>query len=749
MNIRVLLIIIGVVLHPVVSLWAQQDAVRLQEVSVAEALATINERYPDNSIHFVRNELDTVRVGSVIVKGQDLLDDLTRLVAPYPIRLKIFGNHIFVEYKRQKPAWGNLPLALNTTDEEVAFSRMLHEVTVLQSLPSLDMNGSTMTLRIADTPLAVAGSAYDLLGYLPGIQLGVPGTVIRIDGKTVTSYSELTELDSEDIERIDYSDQPLFCTRQGVVIDIRTHRTREDGYGIQTASQYSQGERGRAMQQVKSNLHRDRWDLQASGTYRYEGIDKDLTVNQCKFQDRYEQNTFHLNLASEYQLSKQLTVGLQYQLLTLLNPVRQSRDNLLFVFDEKNMMWESNMSNMQSICHWQLDYQPQHDLNVFAKSSWGQWDANVAMSLYHDGVELSEANAIQTVIEHRSNEVRNTLWAVKADLQRPIGRGRLQLRAEYSHTERDDRYHRPDSLLQNSCLRRQNRVSGSVAYHQPLGQGEGTVGLLVEDIDTYSDFQKVFPFVHYGIGRGTKLSLSYALRSSMPTYGQTNGFAYHNIERLGVEGEPNLCPSLSHHVQLKAQWGGFFGVVGWQRVKDYIGQSIESKNEEFVVSYHNLDVANLYSATLHYRHSLRSWTSQYTVSLMGQQLTDNGRRFDEPIVGLQWNNQIQLPFSLTALLTASYQTSGHEGISWRRQTGQLGCSLVKESKNWTLQLKADDLLRTGFEHTVYYGKDSEYSRRCYADNQRVQLTLRIHLGSLSRHSLQTLQAGASERKRLF
>lgn len=753
MSWRSILIIIGILLHPAVSLWAQQDALRFHNVSVADALTSINEHYPDNSIHFVRNELDTLRITTVSIKGQDVLDDITRIIDHFPISLKIFGNHIFVEYKHDKTMPGNIPFLSSSAEEDIAFARILQEVMVSQSYPQLDMDGSMMSLRIADTPLSLAGSASDLLYYLPGIQLEAPGTMIRIDGKPVTSYSELAELDSEEVERIDYTDQPQFSSRQHTVINIHTNRRHEDGYGIHMASQYSQGIRGRAMQLVKTNVRQGEWELQASGTYRYDGILKKLSVNQSKFEDSYEQNSFHLNLGSEYRLSPCLTLGVQYQLLSMLNPVRQKRDNLIFNFDEHNMSWVSNLSNlqsMQSIRDWQLDYQPMHDLNVYLKSRLGRWEVNAAGSFYHDGVNLSELDLTQLVADHRSNNILNTLWAMKVEANRPLWHGYLQMMAEYGYTDRQDIYHRSDMIPTSSLLRRQQRWSGSMAYRRQIRRVNATMGLLLEHIDTYRDFQHAYPFANLSyLGQEVRFTLAYAMRSSMPTYGQTNGYTYHNIEMLGVEGQPNLMPSLSHHLTLKTQIHNFVGQIGWQKVTDFIAQSIESKNGEFVVNYRNIDAANLYSAMLNYHHSLRHWSSQYTVTLQTQQIEDDGQSFNQPIFGLQWNNQWQFPYGITAMLNASYHSSGHEGTIWNDQTGQVGFSLVKEARNWTLQLRADDLFRTSSMRTIYYGKDSEYSRRCYADNQRIQLTLRINLGTLSRKNMSLpVSAGRAERERL-
>ncbi len=762
MNVRwLLLVIMAMCLYPAVPLWAQQDALRFHDVSVADALTTINEHYPDNSIHFVRNELDTLRIASLTVKGQDVLDDLTRIVGPYPIGIKIFGTHIFVEYRHERQALGGIiPMPPVRVDDDIAYERVLHEVMVSQTLPMLDVEGSVLSLRIADTPLAVAGSAYDLLAYLPALPLGTPGTVIRIDGKPVTSYNELTELDSAEVDRIDYSDQPQSNSRQHAIIDVRTHRKREDGYGLHMASQYSQGQRGRAMQLVKTNIHQGRWDLQLSGAYRYDGIDKELTINRNQFRDRYEQNSFHLNLGSEYRLGSHATLGLQYRFLSMLNPIRQKRVNLIFDFDPGNS-WgmggnlhyqESGTQSLQRIRDWQLDYQPQHDLSLYLKASWHQWDVNAAASYYHDGVELGEVDATTGLLpEHRSNEVLNTLWAVKADAQRPFWHGRLHLMAEYSHTGRDDVYHRANTQpATTSYLRRQNRWSGSLSYRRQVDRVEGAIGVLAEAVDTYPDFPVAFPFADVSLlGSRSRLSLSYAMRSSMPTYGQTNGFAYHNIEMLGIEGEPDLRPSLSHHLQLKALAGRFYGTIGWQRVSDYIAQNVENRDQgEYVASFHNIDVANLYTASINYHHTLQQWNSQYAVSFHGQQLHFGQREFGRPIVRLQWNNQVQLPYGITALLNAAYHTSGHVGATWQQQSGQVDLALIKETRNWTLQLRADDLLHTATTRTIYYGKGSEYNRRCYTDNQRIQLTLRINLGSLSRHSLRSLNAGSSERERL-
>ena len=751
MNLRIFLIIIGLLLHPAVPLLSQQDVLRFHNVSVADALATINNHYPDNNIHFVRNELDTLLIDNITVKGQDILDDITRVITGQPIGIKIFSNHIFVEYNHQKQSYGNIPRLINKEDDDIAFARILHEVMVNEDYPFLDFDGSVVNFRIAGTPLSVAGSAFDLLYHIPGFQIGMSGAVIRIDGKTVTSYSELSELDSEDVERIDYSDQPQFSSRQNIIIDIRTNRKRENGYGIHSASQYSQGERGRAMQLVKTNYHQEGLDLQVGGTYRYDGIDKDLSINQCSFRDRYEQNSFHLNLGGEYRMSDKVSFGMQYQNFAMLNVIRQNRDNLIFDFDPKNMKWannEENMKTMMSISSWQLDYKPLHNMNLYFMSALGNWSLNMVTSYYHDGVRLSEDKSIEPVYEEqRYNELQNTLWAVKADAQRPLWNGRLHLITEYAYTGREDIYQRRDSS--SNLMRKQNRWSGSISYRRKFGWSEGTMGLLLETIDAANDFHKAYPFAGISyLGDRKKLSLSYAMRSSLPTYSQSNVFTYHNIEMLGVEGEPNLRPSIVHHLQLKFQNGSFYGAIGWQRVSDYIAQSVESKGNEFFVNYSNIDRANLYSAIINYHRSIRLWTTQFTAALRGQEIEFESYTFDNPFAEFNWHNQFQFPSGIIAMLDASYHTSGDVGTSWQRHSGQMDISLTKETKHWTLQLKAEDLLHSTTTRTIYYGTDSEYSRQCYSDNRRIQLTFRINLGTLSRHTLSSLKAGETERERM-
>lgn len=731
MNMRVLLIIIGLLIQPAAFVWAQQDVLRFHDVSVADALTAVNEHYPDNSIHFVRNELDTLRITSLSVKGQDVLDDINHIIGKFPIRIKIFGTHIFIEYMREKKVLGNLSFLPVAEDEDIAYSRILHEVMVSQTLPLLDMNGTMMSLRITDTPLALAGSAYDLLYYLPDVQIGTPGTIIRIDGKTVTNYSELTELDSEEVDRIDYSDLPQYSSRQNNIIDIRTHRKREDGYGIHMASQYSQGDRGRAMQLVKTNVHHGRWDIQASGTYRYDAMSKDLNINQNSFRDRYDQNSFHLNLGGETRIAQNFTLGVQYQLFSMVDPIKQERAFFTTNFDPSNLAGLGNahflLSSKPGVRNWQLDNQPQHDMNVYLKTSLGAWDMNAVATFYNDGTKISEDTEIMDEKpDHRSNEIKNTLWSVRADAGRPLWNGRLQFMGEYAYTGREDRYYRQD--YSDALKRERKRRSGSVSYRKQIGKIEGLLGILYETIDVAPDLQKIYPFATFSyLDNKQKVLLSYARRSSLPTYGQTNSYAFHNVEILSVKGDPLLRPSVIDHLQLKYMRGSFYGAMSWQHVSDFITQSIELRNFQYCSTYQNIDHANLYSATLNYHHSYRNWTSQYIATMRGQQLQSWIWQFNRPIFELNWNNQIQFPHGFTAMLNASYHTSGNEGTTWQKQNGQIGAALIKEAKNWTLQLKAEDLLRTGATHTIYYGKDSEYSRRCYDDTQRIMLTLRINL----------------------
>lgn len=743
MNIRTILLIIGILLQSFISIRAQQDMIRFHDVSVADALTSINEHYPNNSIHFVRNELDSLRISSLAVKGLDVLDDINHIIGNYPIGIKIFGNHIFVEYLREKKVLGNLPFLPVAEDEDIAYSRILHEVMVSQTLPLLDMNGPMMSLHITDTPLALVGSAYDLLYYLPDVQIGAPGTIIRIDGKTVTNYSELTELDSEDVDHIDYSDLPQYSSRQNTIIEIRTHRKREDGYGIHMASQYSQGDKGRAMQLVKTNVHHGKWDMQASGTYRYDAVSKDLTINQNSFRDRYEQNSFHLNIGGEWRIAQNFTMGVQYQLFSMVNPIKQDRDYFSINYDPSNMEGLGNahfvLGIKPGVRNWQLDDQPQHDLNIFLKTRFGAWDLNAVTALYHDGTEISEdTQIIDEEPDHRSNVIENTLRSFKAEASRPLWNGRLQFMGEYAYTGRKDSYFRYG--LSDALLRERKRWSGSVSYRKQIGKIEGLLGMLCEKTDVAPDLQKLYPFASFSyLDNKQKVLLSYARRSSLPTYGQTNGYAFHNVEILSIQGEPSLNPSVIDQLQLKFMRGGFYGALSWQHVNDFVAQSIgKTTGYQYCSTYRNIDHANLYSATLNYHHSYQSWTSQYTATMRGQRLQNWARQFNKPIFELSWNNQVQLPHGFTAMLNATYHTSGNEGTSWQKQTGQIGAALIKEAKNWTLQLRADDLLCTGATHTIYYGEDSEYSRRCYDDTQRIMLTLRINLWSLFQRHVPTL-----------
>lgn len=743
MNRRTILLIIGILLQSFVSIRAQQDVIRLHDVSVADALTSINEHYPNNSIHFVRNELDSLRISSLTVKGLDVLDDINHIIGKYPIGIKIFGNHIFVEYLREKKVLGNLPFLSVAEDEDIAYSRILHEVMVSQTLPLLDMNGPMLSLRITDTPLALVGSAYDLLYYLPDVQIGAPGTIIRIDGKTVTNYSELTELDSEDVDHIDYSDLPQYSSRQNIIIEIRTHRKREDGYGIHMASQYSQGDRGRAMQLVKTNVHHGRWDFQASGTYRYDAVSKDLTINQNSFRDRYEQNSFHLNIGGEWRIAQNFTMGVQYQLFSMVNPIKQDRDYFSINYDPSNMEGLGNahfvLGIKPGVRNWQLDDQPQHDLNIFLKTRLGAWDLNAVTTLYHDGTEISEDTQIMDEEpDHRSNVIENKLRSFKAEASRPLWNGCLQFMGEYAYTGRKDSYFRYG--LSDALLRERKRWSGSVSYRKQIGKIEGLLGTLCEKTDVAPDLQKLYPFASFSyLDNKQKVLLSYARRSSLPTYGQTNGYAFHNVEVLSIQGEPSLNPSVIDQMQLKFMRGGFYAAMSWQHVNDFIAQSIGlAKGYQYCSTYQNIDHANLYSATLNYHHTYRNWTSQYTATMRGQQLQSWDKQFNRPLFELSWNNQFQLPHGFTAMLNATYHSSGNEGTSWQKQNGQMGVALIKEAKNWTLQLKADDLLHTGATHTIFYGKDSEYSRRCYDDVQRIMLTLRINLWSLFQRHIPTL-----------
>lgn len=736
-----------------VALHAQTRQMTFPDTSLADVLTAIDEQYPETKIHFVYNQLEKIRV-NYDFSASSAEEAVRAAVGHRPIRITTYGNHLFVEY--EQPSM--------TDAEELEPSPLLIK---LKPLPNVDyryqyaavqLHQHRTTLRVADTQLAHVGTAFDLLSYLPGFSIDDPSVMIYLDDMPISMLSDLTTWDSDDILSIDYTvnDDRVAYSGKSRVVHVHTLRSSSLGWQGQLHSRFFMGYGKSFRQSASADIHRQKWNLMTRVDYERRGVYQDLRLNDRPLLERYPTHALSFSAGLNIHLTPAHEVGFRYQYSDLLNTIEQQAEEVRMGYFNPN-----NILGLDSVrSTWLLDYAPHHDLNVYYRGHTDHWQMRMGGNFYHDGFSLMDDYrfVVRPVVQR--NEIKNTLWAVKAEAERKMRRGVLSLGAEYSHTLREDYYLQSDAKLQDFTQqayrqRRQDRISTRLAYILQLKHISAEAGMRYENIDAQiRPKQHLFPFASVGYtGQRWQFVGSYAMHSAMPTYGQTNGFAHYNLEMLAVSGNPDLRPSILHQWTLQAQYGHFTFIGNVQTVRDYIAQRIGAYSAGYFLNYDNVPQATMADVTLNYSNTIGPWQTQASASVFAQNLkiiyTDGTRKFNDPMLRVSWHNQVQLPWGLYGLAELLFHSSGHRGSVWQQHQEQLDLGVLKAYKRWNFQLKAEDVFKTNQSATLSYGNNVVYSRRCYADSRRISLTVKYKFGAQKQNrSYQGFDAGNDERERM-
>lgn len=730
-------------------LMAQTRRLEFRDRTLADVLAAIDDAYPDTNIHFVYNALEAIRIDTAY-EADGAEAAVRGAIGQLPIRITSYRTHLFVEYQHAQPTWEpegeeSYPLFIKT--------RPLPNVDFDYHLPTYRLRPSLTTLTVAGTELSGVGTALDLLAYLPGLMIDDPSVIFYVDGIPVSALSELAAWDAEAIRCIDYSvnDRNVPHTTKSRVVNIQTLR-HSAGRGMQgqLQSRVSQGRGSGFNQSATADVHREKYDLLTRLGYERMGVYGDMLVNSTAWLERYAAHTLDFSAGMNIRLTDHHGIGFKYQYMDVLNKIRKTSDEVMMgSFDPDDV---SGFENRRST--WVLDYAPRHDLNLYYRGDVGRWQLRTGANFYQDGVRLTDDYSLTTPNLQR-NIISNTLWAVMAEAERPLGKGRVSVGAEYAFTRREDRYLQQSSFNEVRKIREQSRYSARASYAYPLSAFTAEAGLRYEYIDALISLDRhFFPFIALSFdGGGLHVNASYALHSVMPTYGQTNSFAYNNLEMLTVSGNPYLRPSLSRQTSLQAQYGKFYLTGNLQYVTDYVAQRIGIYAAGYFLNYQNVRKATLADLTLLYSDVIGPWQTQASATLLSQRLscqyTDGVRTFNDPILQLVWHNQRRLPYAFSCMIDFSFNSSGHRGTVWQRHYTQLDAGVVKAVGRWTLQLKAADLLRMAKSQTISYGNNVKYYRSCYSDTKRLIFTAKYRFGKQKRSSrYEGVNAGKEEKERM-
>lgn len=569
----------------------------------------------------------------------------------------------------------------------------LHEIVVKAEQPATRLVGSTMVTTVPGSNLQNLGTALDVLRQLPMVTVGSDGSVsvigkgtpeILIDGRPMGSASELTQLRSDNLAKIEVMLSPgaMFDSETRSVIRITTRRNFIDGLSLNEDASVYVRRRFSADNSLNLNYHLDSWDFFVNSVFAWNNsLTTGHTLNRLIYDGRETVigSSQHNEMPSA---NGSVKVGVNhikdsqsFGAYWLYHPERGDFVNRGSEWVDNELPLNRTISNrIHSKSHLFSAYFEQKFKNKYLFHFDGSFRSgntrNRVNTDYRD-------DTIDDVASH--DRTTSTLIAVKSYLTFPLWRGDFSVGTEDSYTRStlDYRMMNPavGEYIPSSVTRaRQIAAAGFVNWSALFGQLSVDVGLRYaftdylftvnghKDSDVSRHFNSVTPDLGLGwqFNERTQISLTYQSSTHKPPYsrltGSLNYVGQHEIEG----GNPLLRDEKMNNLQFFGRWRDFMFQADYTVSTDAYGfvKRLQSPDVlRLIMIPINIDISSL-SCYLMWNRSIRWWTPGVTAGFYRQWLELDGQRHNRPIFSYYFNNTFALPAGFTAILNFSGSSTG-------------------------------------------------------------------------------------------
>ena len=664
-------------------------------------------------------------------------------------------------------------------------SQLLGEVVVKAQLPKTKLTGEGLQTNVKGSVLENAGTADDVLAKTPGLIKGPNGLevmgkgspLVYINGRKITDTSELSRLQSNEIQSVEVITNPgaQYDATVRSVVRIRTIRRQGDGFGFNFNASDAQ-----SLQWSKGNDPSVAFNI----NYRTGGVDFFAGIN-------YNRNTsrqiaeINRKTYGKHQIDNNSDLALDYfgQSIYGNAGVNWQIDDKHFVGGKfewgRELSHKTEMNTDDTVFE---DGVLTDKLNTRSEDRNGeQTPYNVGINLYYNGTigsklgldvnldyygsessskSVSKETSAMThdaeIDSHSDNS--GHLYAAKAIVSYPVWKGQLQVGTEESFSRRDDNYAITGIEIPASKAEvNEDIYAGFANYGFNLPKiGQISAGIRYENVHyTYHDavtpannltrnYSNWFPTVSFAgkVGK-VQLMLNYSARTRRPNYAQLSSAISYDNRYLLQSGNAQLQPELIHNVSATAVWKFLTFMVNYSRTNDPIMTWSSPYNDEGVILVKPRNIDSPFRMLVVYgmlNHTIGVWTMSYTLGIQKQWLTINApdpcvasgfreTKFnDKPIGVMQLNNTFRLNGGWQLELGGLMQTKGYTQNIYMRDaffnlTAAVQKTLLKDN-TLVLRLEGSDLT-----HTAKTNVDSDFgshtiSQNNMMDTQKIKFSVR-------------------------
>ena len=552
---------------------------------------------------------------------------------------------------------------------------MLEGAAIQAIMPKTKLTGEGLQTNVRGSVLENVGTANDVLAKTPGLIRGQNGLevigkgapLIYINGRKVTDSSELTRLQSNEIQSIEVITNPgaQYDATVRAVVRIKTIRRQGDGFGFTLTASDAQSLRRADINEPRAKLN---MNYRTGGLDFFAGINYDKS-NYLQISDAEKETT------GSPKFLEQATIdgsGMSRELGGNAGVNWQIADNH---FLGGKLEWGRTLQvSDQTIISDKVfrDGVPMDDIVTTTKDFMGdRAPYNLGTNLYYNGTvggKLSiDFNADYytnaSTLTSRSDETstmtqdaqvstqsdsRNRLYATKLVLSYPIWMGQLQLGTEETFSRRSDNYSLTGiSVPASSAGVKEDNIAGFASYGFYVPNvGQISAGVRYEHVNyVYADalapqnditrsYGNWFPTLSYANAFGpVQLLVNYSAKTQRPSFSHLSSAIRYNSRYLWQSGNAALQPQINNDLSLTAVWSFITAGVSYSRVDNAMVTWSIPYNDEGVmlVQPRNLDVPyRQLSAYVNLTPTIGPLSLNYTFVAQPQWLTINAPDPSQP-----------------------------------------------------------------------------------------------------------------------
>ena len=601
----------------------------------------------------------------------------------------------------------------------------LSEITVVGHKPLVSMEKGILTTSVANSLLSSLGTAEDVLKHIPGLDakddkytvLGKGEAIIYIDNRKVQDNSELQNLASENILKVELITNPgaEYDAETRSVLKITTNKKRENGFSMSLRGVAKQNHKFSHGEKIEMNYHHE--GLNVFALYGFqdskmrEVYDLDYQIAGDTLWQQKDISIYHkkslshdLTTGIQYDWKKKHTVGARYRFVTndfTNNPATGTYEIYANgVLTEQTNTSGPNFSDTKA-----------HQLNAFYQ---GTFTDKLNLQVDMDYVKQNQGHNSETreesllnnnlITTFTENDNHFSLYAGKAVLRHQANENlSFQYGTEYSLVKGDGIF-LSNAVPNNDFMNREEKIAAFASTDFMLKKLAVALGLRYEYVKSKAeeygettvdkDYSNLFPSVSLSLPiKDVNMSLNFSNRVSRPAFSILNNNISYTSKFHQEMGNPALQPMKIYDLDYSIGYKFLQFRFNYQYINDYISlytQPSEVSQAVTLTSFINYPKYQQIVASLIAEHRIGFWTPSFTASVYKQFFSTNFEgivhHYEKPSFDFTLDNYFNLPWGIILNVDLMYNTGGNFDTQHYEPYGTIDIGLRKSFLNDALQV---------------------------------------------------------------